>query len=230
MILTLSTYAKQNNHTIATIAEASGIAYCPTTQSLVVANDEGAFYELSLEGEILSKYTLGDYDLEGVVCHDKTFAFAVEDGALLIVQRDTRQSQYLKLKGKKFKLSKKSGIEGIAYHKGLYYLSIQAKKKKDAKILVVKIKKNHAKVIDIISHGIIDAAGLQYVDKTLYIVSDKKDTLYLYSLKKNKVTRKIKLDKFAQEGITFAGNHVYFADDKGTVKKYTLLELGLNAL
>ena len=215
-------------HTIANIPEASGIDYCADTKTLIVANDEGSFYEMSPEGNIVAKHKLGKYDLEGVVCHEREMVFAVEKGALLIVNRDTLESKELKLKGKKFKLSKKSGIEGLAYHDGQYYMSVQAKEKKDAKILVVKAGKNNAKVKDVIEHGIIDAAGLYYRDGKLYIVSDKKDKLYVYSLKKSKIIKKLKLDKFAQEGITFdEDNNVYFADDDGSVKKYTSKELGL---
>lgn len=215
-------------HTIATIPEASGIDYCINTKTLMVANDEGSFYELTLKGNILARHKLGKYDLEGVVCHEKEVIFAVEKGALLFVSRDTLNSNELLLKGKKFELSKKAGIEGLAYHDGLYYMSIQAKKKKDAKILVVKAGKNYAKIKDVIEHGIVDAAGLYYRDGKLYMVSDKKDKLYIYSLKKDKIIKKIKLDKFAQEGITFdVDDNVYFADDDGSVKKYTSKEVGL---
>ncbi|MEA2048707.1 MAG: SdiA-regulated domain-containing protein [Campylobacterota bacterium] len=220
--------APSNTHTIANIPEASGIDYCANTQTLMVANDEGSFYEISSNGDTIQKYKLGKYDLEGVVCHENEVVFAVEEGALLFVSRDTRETRELKLKGKKFKLSKKSGIEGLAYHDGLYYMSVQAKEKKDAKILVVKAGKNFVKVKDVIEHGIVDAAGLYYRDGKLYIVSDKKDKLYVYSLKKGKVIKKLKLDKFAQEGITFdTEGYVYFADDDGSVKKYTLKELRL---
>jgi len=220
--------APSDTHTIANIPEASGIDYCANTQTLMVANDEGTFYEITPEGRVVAKHKLGKYDLEGVVCHEKEMVFAVEDGALLFVNRDTLKTGELKLKGKKFKLSKKAGIEGLAYHDGLYYMSIQAKKKKDAKILVVKAGKNYAKVKDVIEHGIVDAAGLYYKEGKLYIVSDKKDKLYVYSLKRAKIINKIKLDKFAQEGITFdLDNNVYFADDDGSVKKYSSKELGL---
>jgi uncharacterized protein YjiK len=217
-----------DKHTIANIPEASGIDYCKNTKTLIVANDEGAFYEITSTGSVVTQHTLGKYDLEGVVCHEKEVVFAVEKGALLFVDRGTLESRELKLKGKKFKLSKKSGIEGLAYHDGVYYMSVQAKDKKDAKILVVKAGKNYVKIKDVIEHGIVDAAGLYYKDAKLYIVSDKKDKLYIYSLKHNKIIKKIKLDKFAQEGITFdEDDNVYFADDDGTVKKYTHKEIGL---
>ena len=220
-----------DNHTIVNISEASGIDYCDNTKTLMVANDEGAFYEISPSGSVVAQHVLGKYDLEGVVCHEKEVVFAVEEGELLVVQRDTLESKSLPLKGKKFKFSKKSGIEGLTYHDGKYYMSVQAKKKKDAKLLVVKAGKNYAKIVDVIDLGIVDAAGLHYRDGKLYVVSDKKDKLYIYSLKKNKITKKLKLDKFAQEGITFdEENNVYFADDDGTVKKYTRKEVGLRGL
>ena len=223
--------AKFNDHTIANVPEASGIAYCVNSNTLVVANDEGTFYELSTEGKILSQHTLGKYDLEGVVCHEQEYVFAVENGAVLVVNRETKASNILKVKGKKVKFSKKSGIEGITYHDGLYYLSIQAKDKKDAKIIVLKLGKNYAKIIDIIHHGIVDAAGLEYRDSKIYMVSDKKDKLYVYDLKKGEITKKIKLDKFAQEGIAFDNDkNVYFADDEGSVKKYTSKEVQLKGI
>jgi len=77
-------------------------------------------------------------------------------------------------------------------------------------------------------HGIIDSAGMEYRNNKLYIVSDTKDTLYVYDLKSQTILEKIKLSKFAQEGITFdnSGN-VFFADDEGAVLRYKLEDLGL---
>jgi uncharacterized protein YjiK len=189
----------------------------------MVANDEGTFYELSKEGKILNQLLLGKYDLEGVVCHDKEIVFAVEEGSLLVLNRETKSQKVYKLKhdGKKFKLNKKAGIEGLAFHDGIYYLSIQAKKKKDAKILLVKLGDKHAKIIDTIHHKKLDIAGLHYKEGILYMVSDRKDKLYLYNLDNKKIIKKIKLKKFAQEGITFDDKgFIYFADDDGTVKKF----------
>ncbi|HIC78597.1 MAG TPA: hypothetical protein EYP02_05385 [Sulfurovum sp.] len=214
---------KKDDAVIASIPEASGISFCQDSQTLVVANDEGSFYELTTTGEILTKHKLGKHDLEGVVCETDKFIFAVEDGALLEVDRKTLNTKKLKLKGKGFKLSKKAGIEGITKIDGFYYLSIQAKKKEDSKLLVVKAGANYAKVTQVIDHGIIDSAGMQFHDKKLYIVSDKKDKLYVYNLKKNRVSKEVKLPKFAQEGITFDDKgHVYFADDDGAVRKYLI--------
>ena len=217
-----------NPNIIASIPEASGISYCDNTDTLMVANDEGTFYEITPKGEIITQHKLGNYDLEGVVCEKERIVFAVEGEGLLDVNRKSMEKKLLRLKGKKIKLSKKSGIEGLVKVGKHYYLSIQAKKKKDAKLLKVATTPEYAKVLKVIEHGVIDSAGLEYKGKKLYIVSDKKDKLYVYDLKREKITKKIKLPKFAQEGIAF-GKHgdVFFADDNGAVMKYTLKELGL---
>lgn len=217
-------------HRIASIPEASGISYCQNSNTLVVADDEGAYYEITPNGAILSQHKLGKYDLEGVVCEKNNFIFAVETGSILIVSRAKSEVKELKIKGEKGpKLSKKYGIEGIAKIGSEYYLTVQAKKdKKKARFIVIKLGTNHAKVKELIYHGIIDSAGMELFNKKLYITSDKKDKLYIYDLKNNKILKKVKLPKFAQEGITFdkQGN-VYLADDNGAVLKYTPKELGL---
>jgi len=225
LILTLIACSNEQ-HKIVSIAEASGISYCQNTNTLMVANDEGSMYEITPKGEIVSRHKLGNYDLEGVVCGEDELIFAVEGGSLLRVNRKSFKIQKLKIDG--FKFNKKSGIEGIAKIGNLYYLSIQAKKKKKAKILVVKAGTKYAKIQKIINNHIIDSAGMEYHNNKLYIVSDKKDKLYIYNHITNSIYKKIKLDKFAQEGITFdnSGN-VFLADDNGAVFRYTQKELGI---
>jgi len=223
-------YAKSNKENkISKIEEASGLSYCSDTNTYIVANDEGSFYEILPNGKTISRHKLGDYDLEGVVCQEKELIFAIEKGALLIVNRETLETKYLKLKGKDFKLSKKSGIEGIAKVGEFYYLAIQAKKKKDAKILIVKINHNYANVVDSIKHDILDTSGMDYHNEKLYIISDKNDKLYIYNLKKKKMKKKsYNLPEFAQEGIAFDNNgSLLLADDDGAVFKYTKKELKL---
>jgi len=225
-LLLLNLYADTAQHKIASIPEASGISYCQKSKSLIVANDEGSFYEITPQGVIVNQHKLGAYDLEGVVCEEKKIIFAIEEGKLLEVDRITLKTKLIEIKGHNFKFSKKSGIEGITKVDKLYYVSIQSKTKKDSKLLVLDIGKKYANVVRIIKHRIIDSSGMQYYKKKLYILSDKKDKLYLYNLKKNKIKKKIKLPKFAQEGITFDNNeNLYFADDNGAVMKYTLKEL-----
>ena len=228
--LVACTQNKAPNHALVSIPEASGIAYCPQSNTLVIANDEGSYYEISPKGEIRQQYHLGDYDLEGVVCHPHSFVFAVENGYLLEVERQTQKQTKLTLNlgDKKIKISKKRGIEGLAYHDGLYYLSIQNKKRKPSKILVLKREANQLNLKHVIIHPIQDAAGLVYQNEKLYIVSDKKEKLYRFDLKREEIEQEIKLKEFAQEGIAFdKDSNVYFADDDGGVFKYTRQELGL---
>ncbi len=227
IFLSLSAFAGK----IASIPEASGISYCNKSHTLVIANDEGSFYEISPNGTIIKQYKLGKYDLEGVVCEEKRFVFAIEKGALLEVNRKTLKSKKLKIKdgrGDNLKFSKKAGIEGITKIDDLYYISLQTKKAKDSLLLVLKMEKNYLKVVKRIKQRIADSSGMQYYKKRLYIVSDKKDKLYIYNLKKGKIEKKIKLPKFAQEGVTFdnSGN-IYFADDNGAIMKYKMDRFGL---
>jgi len=229
LLATTACDAKDSNpRKIASIPEASGISYCDNTDTLMVANDEGWYSEITPSGKIISQYKLGNYDLEGVFCEDNIITFAVEDGALLQVDRKSMEKKLLKVKSSEVKLNRPMGIEGITKIGDLYYLAIQAKKKKDSNLLVVKAGANYAKVIKIINHRVKDSSALEYKNKQLYIVSDDKDKLYIYDLKTETIKKKIKLPKFAQEGIAFGKNNdVFFADDNGAVMKYTLKELGL---
>ena len=234
LFLLLSSFAysgakESTKHKISTIEEASGASYCSDTNTYIIANDEGSFYEISQEGKILSRHKLGDFDLEGVVCQKDKLVFAVEKGALLMVDRETLESKYLKVKGRGFKFNKKLGIEGITKIEELYYLSIQAKKRKNAQILIVKATDNYAKIVDTIKHDILDTSGLDYHNENLYIISDKNDRIYIYNLKKSEMEDKsYKLPKFAQEGVAFDSNGtVILADDNGAVFKYTKKELKL---
>ncbi len=220
--------SNSNPNKIASIPEASGISYCNNTNTLMVANDEGWYSEITPSGKIISEYKLGKYDLEGVFCENEVITFAIEDGALLQVNRKSMKKKLLKVKSEKFKLNRPMGIEGITKIGELYYLAIQAKKKKDSNLLLVKAGANYAKVIDVINHRVKDSSALEYKDKKLYIVSDDKDKLYIYDLKQKKILKKIKLPKFAQEGITFDNEgNLFLADDDGAVMKYTLKELGI---
>lgn len=218
---------------IAKIPEASGISYCENTDTLIVANDEGSYYELSTKGKILQKVKLGNYDLEGVVCEDETFIFVREDKGLVLVNRETGNKEKIHVntmyKGKKHKLfDKKEGIEGIVKVGNLLYLSKQNKKKKHSFIAVVQMKPYPSRIVDIIEHSIMDVAGLTYNDGMLYMVSDKEDLLLQYNLKKKKIIRKVPLEKGAWEGVDFdSKNNVYLCDDNGRVMKYKKKMLGL---
>ena len=225
--------SKGDSHRIAKIPEASGIDYCADSDTLAVANDEGRYYEIDREGEILRKKKLGKYDLEGVVCGKKKLIFAIEDEGLLIVNRKTGKKKKVTFDtiyhNKKLPLfDEKSGAEGITRSNDLLYIAKQAKKKNDSFIAVVHYDRYHQKIIDLIKPKIPDIAGLTIYKNSLFMVSDKKDLLIQYDLKREKVVEKTKLPKGAWEGIAFDGKgFVYIADDDGYVLKYSEKSLGL---
>ncbi|KIM04062.1 MAG: hypothetical protein KN64_10265 [Sulfurovum sp. AS07-7] len=213
------------NHIIAKIPEASGISYCENSDTLVVANDEGKFYEIDKSGKILNTNLLGKFDLEGVVCEEDRFVFALEDGKILTVERKTLTQNLIAIEGLE-KLKKNSGIEGIAKIGKKFILSSQSKEKEDARLIIINLKSDHAKVEDMIKSEIIDSSGLEYKDDKLYVVSDKKDKLYLFDIDKKKILKKIDLPPFAVEGLTFDNDeNIWFSDDDGAVLRYKFKDL-----
>jgi len=233
ILLSLIACGESAGKKIAKIPEASGIAYCQSSDTLVVANDEGSYYEITTKGKILKKVKLGKYDLEGVVCEDEQMIFVREDKGLLIVDRKSEKKKKVSVdtfyEGKKLPLfDKKNGIEGIAKVGNIIYLAKQSKKKKKSFIAVVKMTPYPPRIIDVIEHHIADTAGLTYHNGSLYMVSDKEDILIRYDLDKKKIIQKIKLEKGAWEGIAFDNKgNVYLADDDGRVLKYKEKSLGL---
>ncbi|HSR73391.1 MAG TPA: SdiA-regulated domain-containing protein [Sulfurovum sp.] len=229
----VSACADPGGKTIAKIPEASGISYCSHNDTLIVVNDEGTYYRLTLKGKILEKKKLGKYDLEGVVCEGDKMLFAIENKGLLMVDSKTGESQEVLLNniyhGRKISLfDKKSGVEGIAKTGNRLYLAKQSDKKKKSFIAVLNMTPYTSQVIDVIEHHVADTAGLAYHQGYLYMVSDKEDLLIKYDLQKKQIVQKIRLDKGAWEGITFdSKGNVYLADDDGRVVRYKKKKLGL---
>lgn len=218
---------KAKNHIITNIPEASGIDYCKNSDTFVVANDEGKFYEIDKSGKIINTNSLGKYDLEGVACEDDKFVFAVENGQILTVDRKTLSQNLLPIEGLKH-LGKNSGIEGIAKIGNQFIISTQSKNKDDASLIKIKLQNDKATIENKISSNIVDSSGLDYKDGKLYIVSDKKDKLYIYDLENEKITSKIDLPPFAIEGVALDNeDNIWFADDNGAVLRYSLKELSI---
>ena len=233
IVLSLSACGDPLGEKIVKIPEASGISYCKSSDTLIVANDEGRYYEINRKGKILQKVKLGKHDLEGVVCEDEELIFVIENKGLLLVDRKTNKKKKVIIdtsyQGKKLKLfDKKEGIEGIAKVDNMVYLAKQSKKKKKSFIAVVRLTPYPSRIVDVIEHHIADTAGLAYHDGYLYMVSDKEDLMIKYDLIKKKIVQKVKLEKGAWEGIAFDHKgYVYLADDDGRVMKYSKKVLGL---
>ncbi len=233
IVLLLMGCGESKGKEIAKIPEASGISYCSDSDTLIVVNDEGSYYEINRKGKVLQKKKLGKVDLEGVVCEDEQLIFALENKGILLVDRKSGEKKKVTLdsfyNGKKLSLfNKRSGVEGIVKVGNTVYLSKQSKKKKGSFIAVVKLKPYPSRIIDVIEPKIADISGLDHHEGYLYMVSDKKDLLIKYDIEKKKIVQKVKLGKGAWEGIAFdhKGN-VYLADDDGRVVKYKKKHLGL---
>lgn len=232
-VFVLLACADAKGREIVKIPEASGISYCADSDTLIVANDEGRYYEINRKGKILQKKKLDKVDLEGVVCEEDQLIFVREDKGVFIVDRKRVTKRKVILDtlyhGKKLSLfDKKEGIEGIAKTGNILYLSKQSKKKKDSFIVVVKLKPYPSRIIDVIEPQIADIAGLDIHEGYLYMLSDKKDLLIKYDLEKKKIVQKVKLEEGAWEGIAFdTKGYVYLADDDGHVVKYRKKILGI---
>ncbi|MFT5661848.1 MAG: hypothetical protein ACI9TV_002495 [Sulfurimonas sp.] len=223
-----------NAKVIAQIPEASGICYISSTKTLLVANDEGWLYEITPKGKLVRKKYIGKYGLEGISyssATDKLYLANEAKNSILVMDRvSLKVEKEIKIK-KEFKekkvltKSKKSGIEAIAFLDGELYISHQA----SVVFKVGSLKKNKTKIKQVYKHGYKDIAGLTFKDGYLYMVSDKKNLLIKYDINKNKTLQKMKLPKFAQEGICFdEKNNVYFADDNGRVLKFKMKKFSIN--
>lgn len=233
-ILSTFLYSKE----IAQIPEASGITYIKQSKSLVVANDEGYIYEITRKGKLLRKEYLGDYDLEGVVydestnsllfCEEKKKTILIVDKDSFKIKRKVQISQIFKNK-KILDGSNNSGLEAITMINGKVFLSNQSKKVSKSFLFEIdSIFKDTAEIVNTIHTGYIDIAGLSFHKDFLYMLSDKDNLLIKYDIKKEKTVKVIKLQKFAQEGITFDDSgYVYIADDKGSIKKFNSAKLGI---
>ena len=232
-VLWISACADPKGKVIAKIPEASGISYCSSDDTLVVANDEGDYYKIDRKGKILQKTTLGNYDLEGIVCEDRQIFCAIENKGMLMVDTQTGEKRHIPLDtmhhGKKLALlHKKSGLEGITKVGNRVYLAKQSNTKRKSFVAVVSLMPYPSRIVDVIKHNVADTAGLTYHDGYLYMVSDKEDLLIKYDEQKKKIVQKVKLEKGAWEGIAFdAKGSVYLADDDGRIVKYKKKVLGL---
>ena len=235
LFLSFFNTACAKTHKIASIPEASGICYASSSDTLFVVHDEGKVYEISKSGDILRHKFVGKYDFEGVACDSKKgllyvavekddSIFTLSMKSLEVLQKSAIRRTY---NGKLLlKKDKKRGLEGISFDEDYFYVANQSKKaypKKDSSVIVKvkrKLKKN-MKIVGIIDPKHPDISGLFVKGDILYMLSDTKNKLYAYSLKKKKIIKKYKLPKFAQEGVTFdnSGN-IYLADDNGAVFKY----------
>ena len=236
LIMSIFTACNAETKQIADISEASGICYASKLDRLFVVGDEGDIYEMKKTGEIVRQKKLGRYDIEGVACDNEKgiLLLAIEDKMeiLLVRMHDFHLKKKISIK-KKYKKKpllgrdKKHGLEGIAIVDDRIVLSNQKHP-----VMLLEVEKRYDKkklsILEVYDHRKRDISGLCYHDSLLYMVSDKKDSLYLYDLKSKKIKKEIALEKYHQEGIAVDNEgSIYITDDAGGVRKYKAETLGL---
>jgi uncharacterized protein YjiK len=219
---------------IAKIPEASGICFYTPSKTLFVVSDEGTIYEITKKGKIKREKYLGDYDLEGVACDAEKgllyLAVEVNDSVLVVDAKSFKIIKEVPIKRdfegvKVLKKDKEYGLEAIELIDGTLYLSNQSYKQwpsDDPSVVfsIDSLENKKAKITKVFRHGYVDIAALSYHKNMLYMISDKKNLLIIYDLKKERTIKTHKLAKSAQEGLCFDDKgKMYIADDKGKIIK-----------
>ncbi|MCD4784499.1 MAG: SdiA-regulated domain-containing protein [Candidatus Eremiobacteraeota bacterium] len=228
------------------IEEPSGIAYHPMRKTLFVVSDDGDIYEIDLNGKILAKKHISaqdndELDPEGVAINTRTgevYVAAEEiDGILVIDPATLKITGIFKIinkdeKGKPLFREGGNGFEGIAFVPGKKagYDRIYICNQHDPPIVMKVpapsvIKKRFAgkkslKVLGWFRMPCTDLSGMTYHNsrKTLFILSDFNNTLFEVSTD-GKILNQWSVPGQDQEGIAFAGNYVYIAQDSGKIIK-----------
>lgn len=228
------------------IEEPSGIAYHPTRKTLFVVSDDGDIYEIDLNGKILAEKHISikdsDYlDPEGVAINTRTgevYVAAEEiDGILVIDPATLEITGIFKIinrdeKGRPLFKEGGNGLEGIAFVPGKkpdydrIYVCNQHDPPVVMKVLapsVVKKRfadKKSLKVLGWFNLPCTDLSGMTYHNsrKTLFILSDFNNTLFEVSAG-GKILNRWSVPGQDQEGIAFAGDYIYIAQDSGKIIK-----------
>jgi len=206
---------------IVKIPEASGICLRESTNTFFVANDEWKIYEINPKWKILRKKSIGKYDFEWIVCNEEQKElYLLIEGTwnILPISIDTfKKWKEIILdvsdKDRKKYFNKKAWAEWLAMKGNNLYISTQNDKNN---LLEFELSDDWKKVefkniYDIDSD---DLSGMTYYNKLLYILSDKNDKIYKYSLKEKKIIDKISLKKWDWEWIVLDKKWtIYLADD-----------------
>ena len=225
------------------IAEASGIVYSPKQNKLFVVDDEGEIFAMTLDGEIVKKGYLGDYDLEGIALIDDSDALlvSVEDLEKIFVidsiTFDPIREFKLDLSWENetlFSLTN-DGIEGITVVDDYLFIANQSDEVRDdfykphspSAIAELRVKMR-SRTVDSwyvfrpIYFPYTDLSGLDYFNSHLYVLSDSNDMVAVYSLETNEITDHIYFDSYQdQEGIAIVSKNEWYiaVDGVGVIRK-----------
>jgi uncharacterized protein YjiK len=204
---------------IASIPEASGVDYSHSTDTLFVANDEGSIYEISNSGKILREKKVCKCDLEGITDYNKKRFLTVDeksDTIIFVSKKSLKIKKRVRIDKKimkKIRKNRKDGFEAISYDNKFIYLGLQSKTSPSS----IAVVETDGKLNRVITIKTKDISGLKAIDNKLYVLSDKKNSIYVINLKNDSKIDKMSVGGKDQEGITFVNNKIYIADDSGSI-------------
>lgn len=163
-----------------------------------------------------------NYDLESVVCDNK-------NNRLLTIDEKTWNILEIEINND-FNIIKKYIISGYNLHKkwiewftqiseNTYIISTQTKKNN---LLILELKNNQFTVAKKINFKYTDLSWLDYYNGELYIISDKNDSIYKYSIETESIIETIDLKEWNWEWISINKNTwaIFLADDDGKIVSY----------
>jgi uncharacterized protein YjiK len=217
---------------IAIIPEASGICLVESSNTFFVVSDEWKISEISNKWKILREKKIWKYDFEWIVCDEKNkkLYLLIEEtwNLLSIFIDDLKVDKLITLdisnKEREKYFDSKSWAEWVAIIWDTIFISTQ---KKDKNLLEFSFSKSRQKlklekIYDIKSH---DLSGMTFYNKSLYILSDEKNEIYVYDINKEKIKETIQLEKWDWEGIIFDKKwQLYLADDSWRVVEYDIVK------
>jgi len=207
--------------------EPSGICYVPESDTFFLVGDEGHIAEMSPRGEFIRIVYLGNHDLEGITWdpNEKSLLLLAEDKDLIIVLNPSNFSikQTISIPRTAAGTDKvlTGGFEGaVLTAPGTLCLVNQIRKpgKKQSGILILD-NIYTAPAARYLPTGISDQAAVSFDPENgeLYIISDKQNTLYRFTLEGDETAR-YSLPGKDQEGIApGTQNNLYITQDSGGI-------------
>jgi len=215
------------NENVVDIPESSWICYMDTNDTFYVVNDEWGVYNIDSKWEILNSIQLWEYDFEWIYCNnDNKELYLLQENKpeLLVVDRESfKVTSKIKIKtlSKKKYFNNKSWAEGLTFNKGYFYISFQST---ENNLMRWKLNNNNEELIisDTYTIDKEDLSWLDFYNNKLYIISDKKEQIYIYDISAESIIETINLNKKHWEWIAFDKDWVkYLADDEWSIIRYT---------
>ncbi len=215
------------------VPEPSGITYIPGEDTFFVVGDEGHLAEMSPDGELIRTVRLGNLDLEGISWDsERSCLIALAEKRNLLVYVDPGDLSILQLE--EAPQPEAGTFEGIAVLPGgTVVLVNQTLGKKSAGTVLFYSSQwrrspageEGGAVYQTFSSDIEDQSDILYdaEENNLYIISDKKNRIYCYTLQ-GELLWSARLKGKHQEGVARdSQGNFYIAQDSGGVLKFRLV-------